>query len=135
MQKNKASLWVVAAYESDSGANPGLPVTGDAANITANIYIDSGSAAATNDVNPTEREDGLYYFNMTAAETNGDCLMLTPQSSTANVSVTAISPVIYTTPPNFNTLTIANSEVNANTKRFNGTVITGTGSSSDKFGV
>jgi len=107
MEKNKAAKWVVFAYGLPGHANPGQPVTGDAANITANIRIDGGAANAVDDVNPAELEDGYYIFDTTAAESNGDLLLLAPVSSTANVQVIAVPGVVYTRPPNFNALGIA----------------------------
>jgi len=108
MQKNVASQkWTVFAFGLPDHANPGQPVTGDAANITANIKIDGGAAAGTNDTNPTELEDGFYEFDLTQAETNGDLLRLFPASSTANVQVIALPQSIYTRPANFNALGIA----------------------------
>lgn len=81
----------------------GEPVTGDAANITMKIeQDDDGTQSASNDVNPTEVEDGQYRFDLTQAETNGDKLTFYPESSTAGVQVVAMpSMVIYTRPANF----------------------------------
>lgn len=101
MQKATAGKWIVFAFQSDGGANPGQPVTGDAANITANIRQDCGAATATNDTNPTELEDGYYYFDITAAETSGDLINLHPVSSTANVLVIGCPAAAYTTPAGF----------------------------------
>jgi len=106
MQKNTAGKWVVFAFESDSGTNPGQPVTGDAANITANIRIDGGVANAVDDTNPTELEDGYYIFDITAVESNGDLLLITPESATANVNVIGVPGAVWTTPANFNDLGI-----------------------------
>ncbi len=107
MEKNVAGKWVVFAFQDEGGANPGEPVTGDAANITANLRIDGGAANAVDDVNPTELEDGYYIFDITATESNGDLLLIAPASSTANVNVIGVPGSIYTTPPNFNALGIA----------------------------
>lgn len=102
MQKNTASQkWYVFAFEGEGGTNPGDPVTGDAANITANIRIDGGAANAVDDTNPTELEDGYYVFDVTAAETNGDYLLIAPESSTANVLVIGLPGATWTTPANF----------------------------------
>lgn len=95
MQKNVASqTWKVFAFDRTTNA----PKTGDAANITAKISIDNGAAGATNDVNPTEIEDGFYYFDLTQAETNGDELLILPESVTANIQVVGAPAVIATTP-------------------------------------
>lgn len=108
MEKNVAGKWAVYAYGlPDHATLAGEPVTGDAANITANIRIDGGAANAVDDVNPTELEDGLYIFDITAVESNGDLLILAPESSTANVKVIAMPGAIYTRPPNFNALGVA----------------------------
>ncbi len=98
MQRNTAGKWVVFAYEDEGGTNPGERVTGDAANITANMRIDGGAANAIDDTNPTELEDGYYVFDVTAVEANGDLLLLTPQSSTANVNVVGVPAAVWTRP-------------------------------------
>ena len=76
----------------------GLPVTGDAANITAQISLDSGSFAAVADTNPTELDatnaPGVYVFDLSQAETNGDVLTIIPTSTTANVQIDMLN--IYT---------------------------------------
>lgn len=76
------------------------PKTGDAANITAQLSIDGGTSAATNDTNPTELDaadhPGVYLFDMTQAETNGDLIALTAVSSTSNVF---LLPVLFYTEP------------------------------------
>ena len=101
MQKNTASQkWVVFAFEDEGGSNPGNPVTGDAANITANLRID-GVVNAVDDTNPTEMEDGYYVFDITAAESNGDNILICPESSTANVIVIGVPGAVWTTPANF----------------------------------
>lgn len=69
----------------------GTPKTGDQANITAQISIDGGVTAATNDVNPTQLDatdaPGVYLFDLTAAETNGNLIIVSAVSSTANVVI------------------------------------------------
>jgi hypothetical protein len=86
----------VLAVNSVTGAK----VTGDNLNITAEISIDGGTSAATNDVNPAELEPtdhpGIYTFNLTAAEKNGDKITITPVSSTSNVVLDPV--VLYTSP-------------------------------------
>lgn len=117
MEKNTAGKWVVFAFEDEGGSNPGEPVTGDASNITANIRIDGGGANAVDDTNPTELEGGYYIFDITAAETNGNLLLLAPSSSTSNVNVIGVPGAVWTTPANFNDLGIESdgdvSKVNA----------------------
>jgi hypothetical protein len=103
MEKNTAGQkWVVFAFNRTTNA----PVTGDAANITANLRIDGGAANAVDDTNPTELEDGYYVFDISQAETNGDLLLLCPASSTADVQVIGVPGAVFTVPPNFNTLGI-----------------------------
>ena len=98
MQKNVASQkFIVFAFNKTNNN----PVTGDAANITANIRKDYGSSVATDDVNPTEQEDGYYAFDATQAETNADAIQIFPESSTADVQVILVGGIIYTTPVNF----------------------------------
>ena len=50
-------------YAHDTSADAAK--TGDAANITATISKDGAAAAATNDTNPTEIGDGVYWFDLT----------------------------------------------------------------------
>ena len=79
----------------------GLPVTGDSANITAKISIDSAAFASLTDTNPTELDatnaPGVYVFDLSQAETNGDVLTIIPSSSTANVQMDMLN--IYTVDP------------------------------------
>lgn len=87
LQKNVASQkWRVFAFDVTTG----VAKTGDAAQITAKIDKDWAGAGATNDVNPTETEDGYYNFNLTQAETNADALDLFPESSTSNIAVIGV---------------------------------------------
>lgn len=97
MFKNTAGQeWVVFAFTDVNGTNPGEPVVADQANITANVRIDGGAANAVDDVNPTVLEDGYYTFGITAAESNGDSIVITPVSSTANVNVIGVPGALYT---------------------------------------
>ena len=76
----------------------GLPITGDATNITAQISLDSGTFAALADTNPTELDatnaPGVYVFDLTQSETNGDVLTIVATSTTANVKIDMLN--IYT---------------------------------------
>jgi hypothetical protein len=96
--KNVASQ-KVAFLALDSSLDP---LTGDAANITAEISKDGGASTATNDANPTELEatdhPGIYVFDLTQAETNADQVVITPASSTSGVTFEPRSVVIYPTP-------------------------------------
>lgn len=98
MFKNTASQKVaVLAWDTDADA----PKTGDAANITAQISKDGGATAATNDVNPTELDatdaKGIYIFDMEQAESNGDLIVLSPVSGTANIQLEPV--ILYTITP------------------------------------
>lgn len=89
--KNVAGQKVhVFAYNNTTGA----PVTGDAANITGYVSLD-GTANAIDDTNPTEVDatnmPGLYVFDLTQAETNGDGFALYAKSTTANV---VLDPIV-----------------------------------------
>jgi hypothetical protein len=98
LQKNVASQkWMVFAFDTTDSTEK----TGDAANITANIRKDWGAPAATNDVNPTELEDGYYVFDLTQAETNADILALFPQSSTANIKVIGVPGTVLPAPASY----------------------------------
>jgi hypothetical protein len=102
LQKNTAGKWVVFAFDiTDNTAK-----TGDAAQITANVRIDGGAANAVDDTNPTELEDGYYIFDITAAECNGDQVLITPASSTSNIQVIGVPGSIWTSAPNYNLLGI-----------------------------
>lgn len=94
-KKNTASQkFNVLAINSATGSS----VTGDAANITAKISIDSAAFASLTDTNPTELDatnaPGVYVFDLSQAETNGDVLTIVPSSSTANVQMDILN--IYT---------------------------------------
>jgi hypothetical protein len=112
MFKNVASQKLTVFAFADAGhatLDAGDRVTGDAANISCKVeQDDDGTQSATNDVAPTEVEDGQYRFDLTQAETNGDKLTFYPESSTAGVQVICMpSNVIYTRPQYFGDLGIA----------------------------
>ena len=129
MEKNVAGKWIVFAYGlPDHATLAGEPVTGDAANITANIRIDGGAANAVDDTNPTELEDGYYIFDITATEANGDNLVICPASATANVQVIGVPGAVWTRPPNFNALTVsANGEASADVNFWEGSDLSAAG--------
>jgi len=111
LQKNVAGQkWVVFAFDLTTGA----AVTGDAANITANLRLDGGAANAVDDTNPTELEDGYYVFDLTQVETNADNILIAPETTTGNTQVIGIPGAVYTVAPNFNTLAIANNRIDSN---------------------
>jgi hypothetical protein len=102
LQKNVASQkWIVFAFDRTDN----VPKTGDAAQITANLRID-GVQNAVDDTNPTELEDGFYEFDITAAESNGDNILITPASSTGDIQVIGAPMALWTTPPNIELLSI-----------------------------
>ena len=108
MEKNVAGKWIVFAYGlPDHATLAGQPITGDAAQITAEISKDGAAGVALGDTNPVELEDGYYVFDITAAEANADLLLLLPESSTANVQVIGVPGALHTRPANFNALGIA----------------------------
>jgi hypothetical protein len=128
MQKNTAGKWIVFAFDRTDNT----PVTGDALNITANVRIDGGAANAVDDTNPTELEDGYYIFDITAAEANGDNLLLTAESGTANVQVVACPPAVWTRPPNFEALGIeADGHAHADVKEWTGNAVTASSGNPD----
>ena len=80
-----------------------LPTTGDAANLTAYRDIDDGGVTVLADTSATEKDaanaKGLNVFDLAQSETNGDKILFTCKSSTANIVCLAMPAVVYTTPP------------------------------------
>lgn len=104
LQKNIASQkWLVFAFDTTTGAAK----LGGAANITANLRKDWAAAVATNDLNPTELEDGYYTFDLLQAETNADVLAIFPQSATTNIQVIGVPAVVLASPANSTVLAIS----------------------------
>ncbi len=95
----------VFAFDYSTGA----PKTGDAANITLYLQKDDGTLTALTDTSAAEisssNAPGWYKCDVTQAESNGDKLLFTGKSVTANVSVVC-GPARYTKPPNFGKLRI-----------------------------
>jgi len=105
MKKNVASQkWRVFAYGLPDHASPGEPITGDAAQISAKISKDGAALSALGDAAPVELEDGFYEFDLTQAETNAHDLLLSPESSTAEVQVIGVPGNIVTTAQYFSEL-------------------------------
>jgi len=107
MLKNTASQkFYVFAYDSTTNT----PKTGDAANITAYVAKDWGSATVLGDTTATEVDatnaKGYYVFDATQAETNADVLLVSAKSSTANIVVIGAPATIFTRPPLFTTLSV-----------------------------
>jgi len=89
----------VFAFDSTTGA----PVTGDAANITAYRSLDGGAVTVLTDTSAAELDatnaPGWYQFDLSQAETNGQSILFTGKSSTADVVV--LGGVYATTPDAF----------------------------------
>jgi hypothetical protein len=103
LQKNVAGQkWIVFAFNRTTN----VPLSGDAANITANLRLDGGAANPIDDTNPTELEDGYYVFNLTQVETDGENIVITPVSGTADIQVIGVPGAVYTTPANYPDLSI-----------------------------
>jgi hypothetical protein len=110
MFKNVASQKVALfAFDTTTGA----PKTGDGANITPYVSKDYGAITALGTATATEMDatnaKGWYSFVLAQAETNADALLFSGKSVTANVSV--VGALIYTTPPNFSTLSISSTGI------------------------
>lgn len=89
---------IVFAFDSTTNA----PKTGDAANITAYVSKDFGAVTVLGDTSATEMDatnaKGYYLFDLTQAETNGDTLLFSAKSSTANIVVVGAPATVYTFP-------------------------------------
>jgi hypothetical protein len=105
--KNVASQKVIV-YAFDSTTN--LPKTGDAANLTAYVSKDYGAVTVLGDTSATEMDatnaKGYYLFDLTQGETNGDTLLFSAKSSTANIVVIGSPATVFTNPPNFTSTSI-----------------------------
>lgn len=104
--KNVASQKIRVFAFADAGhasLDPGEPVTGDAAQITARTAVDNATLGASNDVNPAEVDatnaPGYYEFDPTQAETNGDIIEWYAKSSTAGVQVVTVGGAVQMTYP------------------------------------
>lgn len=100
MFKNTASQKIqLFAFD----ATTGVAKTGDAANITAYVSIDYGTVTVLGDTSATEMDatnaPGWYMFDLTQAETNGNDLLFTAKSSTANIKV--VGRPVCTVPASF----------------------------------
>lgn len=107
MQKNVASQKLIV-FAFDSTTN--LPKSADAANITAYVSIDFGSVTVLGDTSATEMDatnaKGYYLFDLTQAETNGNTLLFSAKSSTANIVVIGVPATVFTDPANYPTMSI-----------------------------
>jgi len=86
LRNTSGQRWRVFAFNVTTNQE----VTGDAANITAKLSKDYGTAKELADVNPTETEDGFYLFDLTQSETNAVDLEIYPESSTPDVQVIGV---------------------------------------------
>lgn len=97
MFKNVAGQ-TITLLAIDSATN--LPKTGDAANITAYVKIGTGLVTVLGDTSAAEDSStnakGLYTFDLTQAETNGDTLQFSGKSSTSGVTI--VPQIISTIP-------------------------------------
>ena len=105
MFKNVANQ-KIAFYAHDVATNAAK--TGDAANLTAYVSKDGGTPVALADTSATEIDatsaKGVYVFDVTAAESNGDVLVFSANSATANVQIDPL--IVFTVPANFTLLAI-----------------------------
>jgi hypothetical protein len=107
MQKNvTGQKLIVFAFDSTTS----LPVSGDAANITAYVSKNYGTVTVLGDTSATEMDatnaKGYYLFDLTQAETNANTLLFSAKSSTANVVVVAVPATVFTNPPNYQATSI-----------------------------
>lgn len=120
MFKNVASQKITFLV-IDTATN--LPKTGDAANLTAYVSIDDGVVTVLTDTSASELDatnaPGLYSFDLTQAETNGDKLVFSGKSSTSGVRVVPMP--IYTLPANFTGLSISGGVAQADVRQLLGT--------------
>lgn len=149
MQKNVASQHIALfAFDATTGLGKG----GDGGNITPYVSKDYGTVTALGTATATEMDatnaKGWYSFVLTQAETNGDALLFTAKSSTANISV--VGQQLATTPASWNAfVTPTGAAVNAtvagltftvpgkadvNVLAVNGTTVTGNGHSGTEWG-
>lgn len=100
MQRNVSGQKIALfAFDYSTGA----PKTGDAANLTAYVSKDGGSVTVLTDTTATEMDatnaKGWYSFDVSQTESNGDELLFSGKSSTANVSV--VARMLSTVPASF----------------------------------
>jgi hypothetical protein len=102
----------------------GAPKTGDAGNISAYRQLDDGTltvvAGSAAEID-NDKAKGWYKFDLTQGETDGDKILFSGKSGTANVSI--VGQLIYTLPPSFPSLTIADNAVAANVTRIAGSAV------------
>lgn len=90
--KNEASQ-AIELLAWDQTAN--TPKTGDSANLTVYIKVGSAAVTALSDTSATEVDavnmPGVYQWDLTAAETNAEKIILYGRSSTADVTLDPVS--------------------------------------------
>jgi hypothetical protein len=85
----------VFAFDLDTAE----PVTGDAANITANWSKDYAALVPLTDTNPTESQDGYYYFTISDDERDVTIIgEIFPESSTSGVQVIGVPAYFMAAP-------------------------------------
>lgn len=86
-------------------ATTNLPVTGDAANQTPYVSKDGGTVTVLGSPTLTEMDStnakGFYIASLAQAETNGNMLLFSGKSTTANVVVIGAPSTVFTAPANF----------------------------------
>lgn len=88
MFKNRANQGVyVFAYDTVNNTAK----TDSAASITAVISKDGAANASVSDTNPTEIGNGVYWFDLTQAETNADSLAVTPVFTSDRIQLDVVS--------------------------------------------
>jgi hypothetical protein len=107
VQKNVSGQKLICfAFDSTTG----LPKAADAANITAYVSKDYGAVTVLGDTSATEMDatnaKGYYLFDLTQAETNADTLLFSAKSSTSNIVVVGAPAAVFTTPANFDLLSV-----------------------------
>lgn len=108
MKKGEAGKWTVFAYGAPGHATlAGLPITGDAANISAQLSQDGGALAGIADAAPVELGGGMYVFDISTSESDAYQLTLVATSGTQDVLVIGVPGAMYTRPKNFDLLGIA----------------------------
>lgn len=105
MEKNvPGQKWRVYLFDSTTL----LPVTGDSANITAQIIRDDGELEdLQGGANPVEIINGYYEFDVSAVESTGKEIIIFPKSSTSAIFVCKGVPEMHVTQaPNISDLTV-----------------------------
>ena len=110
LEKNvNSQKWSIFCFDdTDNSAK-----TGDAAQITGSIWKD-GVEDVIADGAPTETAHGQYFFDLDQAESNCEHCVMDAVSATGDIQCVGMPMALWTTPPDFSGITIANSAVDAN---------------------